>query len=127
MWTLGRSNKQAGSSSKKATDVPNLKTLELTGDLIGHSGAVQVGCHTCLQSLNIDGLTVLFLFLTDVYELRGERFNHMLNRPPADTVEERTQAVTPAQPRSVPETGRGRRTVTCEAFSCASKNSCVAG
>lgn len=63
MWTLGRSNKQAGSSSKKAADVPNLKTLELTGDLIGHSGAVQVRCHTCLQSLNIDGLTVLFLFL----------------------------------------------------------------
>eukprot|EP00066_Takifugu_rubripes_P003048 XP_003965374.1 PREDICTED: WD repeat-containing protein 41 [Takifugu rubripes] len=42
MWTLGRSNKQAGSSSKKAADVPNLKTLELTGDLIGHSGAVQM-------------------------------------------------------------------------------------
>lgn len=68
-----------------------------------------------------------FYSLTDVYELRGERFGHMLNRPPADTVEERTQAVTPAQPRAVPEAGRGRRTVTCEAFPCALENSCVAG
>lgn len=42
MLTLGRSNKQTGSSSRKPADVPNLKMLELMGDLIGHSGAVQV-------------------------------------------------------------------------------------
>ncbi|KAG7238615.1 hypothetical protein INR49_030689 [Caranx melampygus] len=42
MWTFGRSNKQAGPPSKKIMDVPNIRTLELTGDLIGHSGAVQM-------------------------------------------------------------------------------------
>ncbi|XP_041816156.1 WD repeat-containing protein 41 [Chelmon rostratus] len=42
MWTFGRSNKQSGPPSKKVTDVPNVRTLELTGDLIGHSGAVQM-------------------------------------------------------------------------------------
>lgn len=42
MWTFGRSNKQTGPPSKKVVDVPNIRTLELTGDLIGHSGAVQV-------------------------------------------------------------------------------------
>lgn len=43
MWTFGRPNKQAGPPSKKVSEVPNIRTLELTGDLIGHSGAVQVG------------------------------------------------------------------------------------
>lgn len=42
LWSFGRSSKQTGSQSKKATDLVTLKTLELTGDLIGHSGAVQV-------------------------------------------------------------------------------------
>lgn len=45
IWNFGRSNKHTGPPSKKVTDVPNLRTLELTGDLIGHSGAVQVQCH----------------------------------------------------------------------------------
>lgn len=42
MWTFSRSNKQTGPPTKKVTDVPNIRMLELTGDLIGHSGAVQV-------------------------------------------------------------------------------------
>uniref|UniRef100_A0A8C6KS25 WD repeat domain 41 n=1 Tax=Nothobranchius furzeri TaxID=105023 RepID=A0A8C6KS25_NOTFU len=42
MWTFGRSSKQSGPQSKKVVDIPNLRTLELTGDLIGHSGAVQM-------------------------------------------------------------------------------------
>lgn len=42
MWTFGRSNKQSGPPSKKVLDVPNIRMLELTGDLIGHSGAVQM-------------------------------------------------------------------------------------
>ncbi|XP_037547775.1 WD repeat-containing protein 41, partial [Nematolebias whitei] len=42
MWTFGRSSKQSGPQSKKVLDIPNLRTLELTGDLIGHSGAVQM-------------------------------------------------------------------------------------
>lgn len=67
------------------------------------------------------------ILLADVSELRGERFGHVLDRPPADTVEERTEAVAPAQPRSVPETGGGRRTVTCNVLCCALTNSCVAG
>ncbi|XP_037835532.1 WD repeat-containing protein 41 isoform X2 [Kryptolebias marmoratus] len=42
MWTFGRSGKQSGPQAKKVLDIPNLRTLELTGDLIGHSGAVQM-------------------------------------------------------------------------------------
>lgn len=42
MWTFGRPNKQSCPPMKKAADVPNIRTLELTGDLIGHSGAVQM-------------------------------------------------------------------------------------
>ncbi|XP_020313571.1 WD repeat-containing protein 41 isoform X1 [Oncorhynchus mykiss] len=42
MWTFGRSNKQAGPPVKKVLELPSLRTLELTGDLIGHSGAVQM-------------------------------------------------------------------------------------
>ncbi|XP_049594170.1 WD repeat-containing protein 41 isoform X3 [Syngnathus scovelli] len=42
MWTLGRSSRQACPPSKKTSDVAPSKTLELTGDLIGHSGAVQM-------------------------------------------------------------------------------------
>ncbi|KAJ8339309.1 hypothetical protein SKAU_G00360950 [Synaphobranchus kaupii] len=42
MWTFGRSGKQASQQVKKAPEVPGLHTLELTGDLIGHSGAVQM-------------------------------------------------------------------------------------
>uniref|UniRef100_A0A665T3X6 WD repeat domain 41 n=1 Tax=Echeneis naucrates TaxID=173247 RepID=A0A665T3X6_ECHNA len=41
LWNFGRSNKQSG-PPKKIMDVPNIRTLELTGDLIGHSGAVQM-------------------------------------------------------------------------------------
>ncbi|KAK5599738.1 hypothetical protein CRENBAI_016415 [Crenichthys baileyi] len=42
MLTFGRSSKQSGLQSKKVLEIPNLRTLELTGDLIGHSGAVQM-------------------------------------------------------------------------------------
>ncbi|XP_061553839.1 WD repeat-containing protein 41 isoform X5 [Phycodurus eques] len=42
MWTLGRSSKQTCPASKKTPDPPAIRTLELTGDLIGHSGAVQM-------------------------------------------------------------------------------------
>uniref|UniRef100_A0A3Q2QBT6 WD repeat domain 41 n=1 Tax=Fundulus heteroclitus TaxID=8078 RepID=A0A3Q2QBT6_FUNHE len=42
MWTFGRSSKQPGPQQKKVLEIPNLRTLELTGDLIGHSGAVQM-------------------------------------------------------------------------------------
>ncbi|XP_037340796.2 WD repeat-containing protein 41 [Pungitius pungitius] len=42
MWTFGRSNKPSGAAPKKAAEAPSIRTLELTGDLIGHSGAVQM-------------------------------------------------------------------------------------
>ncbi|KAK5852279.1 hypothetical protein PBY51_023761 [Eleginops maclovinus] len=42
MWTFGRSNKPSAPPLKKVADVPNIRMLELTGDLIGHSGAVQM-------------------------------------------------------------------------------------
>lgn len=53
MWTFGRSNKQTGPPSKKVPYVPDLRTLELTGDLIGHSGAVQVWFHECTNYFNM--------------------------------------------------------------------------
>ncbi|XP_040012462.1 WD repeat-containing protein 41 isoform X2 [Xiphias gladius] len=72
MWTFGRSNKQSGPPSKKVTDVPNIRTLELTGDLIGHSGAVQMfvsfrenGLVTC----STDHLLILWK--------NGERQSHL--------------------------------------------------
>uniref|UniRef100_A0A4W4HUB4 WD repeat domain 41 n=1 Tax=Electrophorus electricus TaxID=8005 RepID=A0A4W4HUB4_ELEEL len=40
--TFGRSGKQAGAPTKKLLEVPGLRSLELIGDLIGHSGAVQM-------------------------------------------------------------------------------------
>ena len=58
MWNFGRPNKQTGPPTKKVMEVPNIRTLELTGDLIGHSGAVQVAffsimskptCFTCFN------------------------------------------------------------------------------
>uniref|UniRef100_A0A8C9YS74 WD repeat domain 41 n=1 Tax=Sander lucioperca TaxID=283035 RepID=A0A8C9YS74_SANLU len=72
MWTFGRSNKQTGPPSKKVMDVPNIRTLELTGDLIGHSGAVQMfvsfrenGLVTC----STDHLLILWK--------NGERQSHL--------------------------------------------------
>ncbi|XP_051960058.1 WD repeat-containing protein 41-like [Xyrauchen texanus] len=40
--TFGRSSKQNSPPAKKLPAVPGLRSLELTGDLIGHSGAVQM-------------------------------------------------------------------------------------
>ncbi|KAI4874084.1 hypothetical protein NFI96_024831, partial [Prochilodus magdalenae] len=40
--TFGRSSKQAGAPAKKLLEVSDLRSLELIGDLIGHSGAVQM-------------------------------------------------------------------------------------
>ncbi|XP_061658068.1 WD repeat-containing protein 41 isoform X2 [Syngnathoides biaculeatus] len=42
MWTSARSSKQTCAPSKKSPEPPAVRTLELTGDLIGHSGAVQM-------------------------------------------------------------------------------------
>ncbi|XP_030006732.1 WD repeat-containing protein 41 [Sphaeramia orbicularis] len=72
MWTFGRSGKQTGPPSKKVMDVPNIRMLELTGDLIGHSGAVQMfvsfkenGLVTC----STDHLLILWK--------NGERQSHL--------------------------------------------------
>lgn len=72
MLTFGRSSKQTGPTSKKVLEVPNLKMLELIGDLIGHSGAVQMfvsfkenGLVTC----STDHLLILWK--------NGERQSHL--------------------------------------------------
>lgn len=44
--TFGRSSKQSCPPVMKLPEVPGLRSLELNGDLIGHSGAVQVQ-YTC--------------------------------------------------------------------------------
>lgn len=72
MWSFSRSNKQSGPPSKKVMDIPNIRMLELTGDLIGHSGAVQMfvsfkenGLVTC----STDHLLILWK--------NGERQSHL--------------------------------------------------
>ncbi|XP_078071084.1 WD repeat-containing protein 41 isoform X2 [Mustelus asterias] len=42
MWGIGRPNKQQSQMAKRKLECSVLKTLELTGDLIGHSGAVRM-------------------------------------------------------------------------------------
>ncbi|XP_023678971.1 WD repeat-containing protein 41 [Paramormyrops kingsleyae] len=42
MWSFGRTSKQASQPVKKVQEAPALRTLELIGDLIGHSGAIQM-------------------------------------------------------------------------------------
>uniref|UniRef100_A0A667XEN0 WD repeat domain 41 n=1 Tax=Myripristis murdjan TaxID=586833 RepID=A0A667XEN0_9TELE len=72
MWSFGRSSKQTGPPSKKVMEMPSLRMLELTGDLIGHSGAVQMfvsfgakGLVTC----STDHLLILWK--------NGERQSHL--------------------------------------------------
>ncbi|XP_072228347.1 WD repeat-containing protein 41 [Leuresthes tenuis] len=72
MWTFSRSNKQSAPQSKKVMEIPAMRTLELTGDLIGHSGAVQMfisfrenGLVTC----STDHLLILWK--------NGERQSHL--------------------------------------------------
>lgn len=64
----------------------------------------------------------ILIVLADVCELRGEWFGHMLDGPPVDTVEERTETVTSAQPSTFPETGGEWRTVTSQVCCCALKS-----
>ncbi|GCB60110.1 hypothetical protein scyTo_0009115 [Scyliorhinus torazame] len=42
MWGIGRPNKQQNQMAKRKLECSVLKTLELIGDLIGHSGAVRM-------------------------------------------------------------------------------------
>lgn len=49
--------------------------------------------------------------LSDVCELQGERSGHMLDGPPADSVEERGETVAPPQPGTFPKTGGEWRTL----------------
>ncbi|CAL8277101.1 unnamed protein product [Merluccius merluccius] len=72
MWSFGRASKQTEPPVRKITEVPNIRTLELTGDLIGHSGAVQMflsfgeqGLVTC----STDHLMILWK--------NGERQSHL--------------------------------------------------
>ncbi|XP_069483530.1 WD repeat-containing protein 41 [Ambystoma mexicanum] len=45
MWGFGKSSKQAGQATKKTQEIVLLGSLELIGDLIGHSSAVQMFLH----------------------------------------------------------------------------------
>lgn len=42
IWGFGRTSKQANHPAKKAPECATIFSLDLTGDLIGHSAAVQV-------------------------------------------------------------------------------------
>uniref|UniRef100_A0A7N5ZUJ4 WD repeat domain 41 n=1 Tax=Anabas testudineus TaxID=64144 RepID=A0A7N5ZUJ4_ANATE len=72
MWTFGRSNKQTGPASKKVMDVPNVRTLKLTGDLIGHSGAIQM-----FVSLKENGLITCSTDHLVILWKNGERQSHL--------------------------------------------------
>lgn len=48
----------------------------------------------------------------DVRQLQGERVGDVFHGSPADPVEERRKAVSPAQPGTFPKTGGERRTLT---------------
>ncbi|XP_029940365.1 WD repeat-containing protein 41 [Salarias fasciatus] len=72
MWNFSRSNKQSGPPSKKVVDLPSMRTLELTGDLIGHSGAVQMFLkfsEDALVTCSADHLLILWK--------NGERQSHL--------------------------------------------------
>ncbi|CAL8282127.1 WD repeat-containing protein 41 [Gadus morhua] len=87
LWSFGRSSKQAELPSRKITEVPNIRTLELTGDLIGHSGAVQMflsfvghGVVTC----STDHLMILWKNAERQSHLRSlELFRRLESGPPA--------------------------------------------
>ncbi|XP_068562609.1 WD repeat-containing protein 41 [Cebidichthys violaceus] len=72
MWSFGRSNKQTGVPLKKMSDVPNIRTLELTGDLIGHSGAVQM-----FASFRENGLVTCSTDHLLILWKNGERQSHL--------------------------------------------------
>ncbi|XP_070780922.1 WD repeat-containing protein 41 [Enoplosus armatus] len=72
MWTFGRPNKQTGPPSKRVVDVPNIRTLELTGDLIGHSGAVQM-----FMSFGENGLVTCSTDHLLILWKSGERQSHL--------------------------------------------------
>lgn len=42
MWGFGKSGKQSNHTAKRAADTGIIASLELIGDLIGHSSSVQV-------------------------------------------------------------------------------------
>ncbi|XP_028274394.1 WD repeat-containing protein 41 [Parambassis ranga] len=84
MWTFSRSNKQSGPPSKKVLEVPNLRMLELTGDLIGHSGAVQMFVsfrEIALVTCSADHLLILWK--------NGERQSHLRSLALFQKLEER--------------------------------------
>uniref|UniRef100_A0A8C5E3D5 WD repeat domain 41 n=1 Tax=Gouania willdenowi TaxID=441366 RepID=A0A8C5E3D5_GOUWI len=64
MWSFGRSNKSSVHVSKKTPpDSAPVRTLELTGDLIGHSGAVQMFIsfnESALVTCSTDHLLILW-------------------------------------------------------------------
>lgn len=130
MWTFGRSNKQAGPPVKKVLELPSLRTLELTGDLIGHSGAVQVWCHVIINGQHLDKISYLFIHVTisvfllacppDVCEFWGEGSGNMFYRPSADCMEEQRERVSPPQSRPLQETGGERRALTPPPTTCQS-------
>lgn len=59
MWGFGRANKQANQSAKKTQESLTLYSLELIGDLIGHSSAVQV-CWLWVEQQHRDFLLLLY-------------------------------------------------------------------
>lgn len=84
MWSFGRSNKQSGPPSKKVIDLPNIRMLELTGDLIGHSGAVQMFVNFTEKGLVTCSADHLLILWKD-----GERQSHLRSLALFKKLEER--------------------------------------
>lgn len=61
MWGFGRVNKQASQPVKKQEDNVTTCSLELIGDLIGHSSSVEVSLPLGMQSWHPQPCIVLLL------------------------------------------------------------------
>lgn len=83
MWGIGKPNKQQTQMAKRKLDCSVLKTLELTGDLIGHSGAVQMFLHSKdhgIVTCSTDHLIILWKDGEKESQLRSKALFHKLEQ-----------------------------------------------
>ncbi|XP_055554399.1 WD repeat-containing protein 41 isoform X2 [Falco biarmicus] len=65
MWGFGRANRQANQAAKKVQENTPMYFLELVGDLIGHSSAVQTGNNTAGSSAFVPDF-IMFLYFGEL-------------------------------------------------------------
>ncbi|MBN3301134.1 WDR41 protein, partial [Amia calva] len=83
MWGFGRAGKQPHQQVKKVAESCSLRTLELRGDLVGHSGAVQMFLHfkdIGLVTCSTDHLLILWKDGEKELRLRSLALFHKLEQ-----------------------------------------------